>query len=347
MGARREPLGVAITTAGWDRSSYCYRERQRHQKILEGKIEDEARFAFIAHRDPKLKWWSKRAIQQANPSLGVTIRPEWILAELAAARHDPVEENTVRRMYLCDWVTQLTRWLPVEWWEKCQPLTKELLATLEGRPCFGGLDLSSARDMTAFILLFPLDDGTYAVRAWFWVPEEAARKRETENLQTYTAWMRDGYLTQCEGNTIDYAAVKRTIGEQAEKYRILTVGFDPWHAAELAQELELEFGLEVVAVTQGMAQMAEPTSKLKDLVKARSLRHGDNPVLAWMVENAAAATDKHGNQRLVKPKTETGQVDEVRKIDGLVAAAMALKVSLAQPLPTGDGGGRLIDGWSL
>jgi phage terminase large subunit-like protein len=348
MGARREPLGVAITTAGASTSSYCYKERQRAIRIVEGRAEDETRFAFVCGRDPKLKWWSEKALRQANPSLGVTVKLDFIAAEIKAARENPADENSVRRMYLCDWVSQESRWLQLEQWDRAPALTTNMRAGLEGQDCFLGLDLSITRDFSALCALFPREDGTSAALFWIWATERELARLEEKAGIPFGPWTRDGFLRQCEGTEIDYQDVRRVIAEVADTYNVRSMGYDRYQASDLAQQVERELGIECVRVGQSMDQLAEPTAEVEAMVKAKRLRHGDHPVVRWMVDNAAVVTDAHGNRRVVKPKDDAGNVDLDRKVDAVIALVIAVRVRLGAELHfSNEGGPRVLKGIRL
>lgn len=345
MGARREPLGVAITTAGSSTSSYCFTERRRGLRIVEGKAEDETRFIFICGRDPKLKWWNESALRQANPSLGVTVKLEFLQAEVRAARQNPADENTVRRMYLCDWVKQESRWLQVEQWDRCATLTAPLFESLKGADCLLGLDLSITRDFSALCALWPLEDGRTVAKWWIWATEKELTRLEEKAGIPFGPWIRDGQIAQCDGTEIDYQAVKKQIADLADAYRVRSMGYDRYNAHDLAQQVERELGVECVAVGQTMDQLAEPTAEVEAMVLAKRLVHDGNKVVGWTVDNAATVTDSHGNKRIVKPKVEgEKKIDPDRKVDPLVALVIAARVRLGVEVYFGESGPQLITG---
>ncbi len=345
QGARLEPLQFAISTAGDDTSSYCYAVRDRGVAILKGRIEDERAFYAIYHRDEKDKWWSRKAVEKSNPNLGVSVQWSFLEDELKRARTDPREENIARRMYLSDWVQQKTRVIPMERWDKCSG--HPILESLKGRTCYGGLDLSRTRDMTAFALVFPPEpddpDGLWTVLVWFWVPEEAARTREKRNITNYELWHKLGHLIYTDGDTIDFQALKRKIVELTTEYDVRAIGYDPWGATQLAQELETEEGITMLKVRQNLEHMAEPSGLFLDLVKTAKLRHGGQPVLRWMAENAEAKTNSEGAWKFVKSN------DREKKVDGIIAVVEAIYCATVSPESQRAGSDReplVIEGWS-
>ena len=99
---------------------------------------------------------------------------EWIKLRLPASPQSRIlrEENSFRQLRLNQWVKQAVRWMPMDRWDKCSFAINE--DDLLGRVCYGGLDLSSTTDITAFVLVFPPLDETdkYIILPYFWIPEE-------------------------------------------------------------------------------------------------------------------------------------------------------------------------------
>lgn len=76
---------------------------------------------------------------------------------------------------------------------------------LEGRVCYGGLDLSSTTDITAFVLVFPPvddEDDKYYIMPFFWIPDDNIELRVNRDHVPYDIWQRQGYLETTEGNVV-------------------------------------------------------------------------------------------------------------------------------------------------
>src|SRR5262245_54343179 len=58
---------------------------------------------------------------------------------------------------------------------------------LKGRKCYVGLDLSSTKDLTASVGVFPDDDG-FDVLAQFFVPKDNIKERSTRDRVPYEQW---------------------------------------------------------------------------------------------------------------------------------------------------------------
>ena len=323
-GARRQPLIFAITTAGFDRHTVCWQQHDYGEKVLDGVIEDAAYFAFIASLDHEDDWTDRSVWIKANPNLGISVKPESLEEQCAKAESLPAAQNAFRRLRLNQWTEQVDRWIDVAVWDEGNhPVDVE---RLKGRRCFGGLDLSSTTDLSAFVLVFPPDDGElWQVVCRFWMPADNVRKRVEQDRVPFDQWIREGYIEATDGNVIDYDVLKKRIQEDAEQYDILEVAFDRWNATQMVTQLTSD-GLEMIPFGQGFASMAGPTRELEKLIVGRQIAHGGNPVMRWMVSNVAVKQDAAGNLKPDKAKSS-------ERIDGVVATIMAVGRAMVQPEP--------------
>lgn len=322
-GARRQPLIVAITTAGSDRTSVCWEQHEYARQVLDGVIEDDRFFAFVASIDEGDDWRDRAVWAKANPNLGVSVKLEDLESRCARAQHQPAAQNTFRRLHLDEWTQQADRWLDLAAWDECaQPVDRE---EIEGAVCYGGLDLATTTDIAAFVLVVPPEDpevGLYNVIPFFFVPEENVLERVRRDRVPYDAWIRDGLIEATPGNVIDYRAIRAKIEELGERYQIAEIAFDRWGSQAISNDL-IEAGFNMVQFGQGFASMSAPTKELLKLVLSKRLAHGGHPVLRWMADNLVVRQDPAGN---VKP--DKGKSTE--KIDGVVALVMALDRSIRQ-----------------
>ena len=321
--SRRQPLLIAITTAGYDRNSICYEQHKRARKVLDGQSDDDTFFAYIRAADGDDDWTKEETWRKANPSYGVTIDASQFAADCLEAQESPTQENTFKRYRLNIWTQQATRWMPMHKWDECDGSVD--IDELEGQRCFAGLDLSSTTDISALVLLFPDHDN--AVIPFFWVPEESAHERSKRDRVPYLTWERQGLIELTPGNSVDYRHIRSKILDVDKRFQLEEIAFDPWNASHLATQLGEEDGIEMVKFRQGFASMNEPMKQLMSMVLARDLSHGANPALRWMADNVTATGDPAGN---IKP--DKGRSTE--KIDGIVALIMAVgraMVAVAKP----------------
>lgn len=314
--ARMQPLYFLITTAGTDTHSICYETHQKAKDILEGRKIDPTFYPVIYGANESEDWTDPKVWKKANPSLGETIGIDKVRDACNSAKQNPGEENSFRQLRLNQWVKQAVRWMPMAAWDKCAFNVDP--EELEGRVCYGGLDLSSTTDITAFVLVFPpLDDeDTFKVLPYFWLPEDNVSLRVNRDHVPYDLWVRQDLVETTEGNVVHYAEIERFITKLGEKYNIREIAYDRWGATMLVQQLEGE-GFTVVPFGQGFKDMSPPTKELMKLVLEQKIAHGGHEVLRWMMDNIFIRTDPAGN---IKPDKEKS----TEKIDGAVAMIMAL-----------------------
>lgn len=314
--ARMQPLYFLITTAGDNQNSICWEVHQKALDILEGRKHDQTFYPVICGAAPEDDWTDPKVWRKANPSLGITVGIDKVRAACESAKQNPAEENSFRQLRLNQWVKQAVRWMPMDKWDKCAfPVDPK---NLEGRVCYGGLDLSSSTDITAFVLVFPPQDGDdkYTVLPYFWIPEDNLELRVRRDHVNYDLWKKQGFLLTTEGNVVHYGYIEEFIDALGMKYNIKEIAFDRWGAVQMTQNLE-NLGFTVVPFGQGFKDMSPPTKELMKLTLEQKLAHGGHPVLRWMMDNIYIRTDPAGN---IKPDKEKS----TEKIDGAVATIMAL-----------------------
>ena len=314
--ARMQPLYFLITTAGTDTHSICFETHQKALDILEGRKIDPTFYPVIYGAGDTEDWTDPKVWLKANPSLGETIGMDKVEAACESAKQNPGEENSFRQLRLNQWVKQAVRWMPMDKWDACDyPVNEEML---EGRVCYGGLDLSSTTDLTSFCLVFPPEDedDPYCILPYFWVPEDTLELRVKRDHVPYDLWHRQGYLETTEGNVVHYGYIEKFIERLGERFNIREIAFDRWGAVQMVQNLE-GMGFTVVPMGQGFASMSPPTKELMKLTLEKKLAHGGHPVLRWNMDNIFIRTDPAGNIKADKAKS-------TEKIDGAIAMIMAL-----------------------
>lgn len=314
--ARTQPLYFLITTAGNDTKSICYETHQKAKDILNGRKNDSTFYPVIYGAEEDDDWSDPNVWKKVNPSLGVTVDIEKVKQAYLSASQNPGEENSFRQLRLNQWVKQSVRWMPMDKWDACAFKVDE--KTLEGRVCYGGLDLSSTTDMTSFVLVFPPEDedDKFVVLPYFWIPEDTLDLRVKRDHVPYDIWLKQGYIQTTEGNVVHYGFIESFIEKLGEVYNIKEIAFDRWGAIQMVQNLE-GMGYTVVPFGQGFKDMSPPTKELMKLTLEQKLAHGGHPVLHWNMDNIFIRTDPAGNIKADKEKS-------TEKIDGAIATIMAL-----------------------
>lgn len=331
--ARRQPILWAITTAGTDQTeaSVCWEQHVYTEQILRGIVQDDSHFGMIFCLDKADDWTEEKNWYKANPNLGVSKKLDYMREQAIKAKALPSKQNTFKRLDLNEWTQQATRWIDMGLWDaNAGPVIDE--AALIGRPCYGGIDLSSVSDITAWLLVFPdpivVDRLTVLVRLW--CPEARLQKVEVEDVgeaksrrrnlyaEQYQAWEREGYISATPGNAIDYEQIEAQIAEDAKTFNIQEVAIDRlFQGYQMAMRLQEHHGLTVAACGMGYMSMAGPCAEFERRLLEKKIHHGGHPVLRWMANNVAVREDPAGNK---KPDKSTSQ----GKIDGIVALLLGL-----------------------
>lgn len=316
--AREQPLVFAITTAGFDRTSICWELHERARQVLDGSLELPSFFAYIRSLPEEADWTDEKNWAIANPGLDEFRSRDELRDAVDQAKASPAMQNTVRRLYFNQWTQSESRWFSRHAWDACGGVISE--TKLEGKDCYGGIDLSSTSDFTSWVMVFPRDNG-YDVLSRFFLPKAAVEKRKDIRGQL-DGWKRSGFLHVTSGDVLDYDFVKAQILKDAARFRIREIGFDPWNATQMSVQLQDE-GLTMVPVRQGFGTLSSPSKLLETLVSNGRLNHGGHPVLRWHADNVVIETNADG---AIKPSKKKS----TEHIDGIAALVTALERAMHQ-----------------
>lgn len=323
LGARAQPLLMLATTAENDPSGFAAGEREYSERIAADPALDPERLVVMYQAGEKDDWASPRTWRKVNPALGDYLEVRTLEAEYRQAIGNPAAERAFRQFRLNQPANKVGRAIDLALWDSAGPQ-----AGLAGRTCWAGLDLASTADLASYALDFPAPDGGHDVIWRHFAPAAALRDLSRRTGGQADVWVARGLLTLTEGNVIDYGAIIEAMNEDRECHDIREVAFDRWGATQLSTQL-LDDGWPLVAMGQGYGTMAAPTAELLRLIKGGLYRHGGNPLARWEAGNAVTRSDPAGNLKLDKSRSAD-------KIDGLVAAVMALDRALRATPATED-----------
>ena len=325
MGARPQPLTYVITSAGFDLESPCYTEEHGLAvEILEQTVDPvpEHYFALIYTLDKDDDFADEKVWQKANPSLYVlpTPRLDFLRERVTTALTQPTKLNGVLTKNFNIWTQVETRWIAPEAWAACDGIVDE--KSLEGRRAYGALDLSMARDLTAWVLCFwPTEEqpDVYPFLYRFFLPKDNIVEREREDKRQYRYWAEQGLLTLTPGPQVRYSEVEEKIQEDAQHFDIPQFGYDPYRAGWLVDDLEKHGNrIQAVMYRQIYQYMAVPTSLFERAVIDKGIAHGGNPIMKWMIACTEVKSDRQGLIMPMKPKRGA----HGKRIDGVVASIM-------------------------
>lgn len=318
QAARRQPLTIAITTAGYDHDSVCFELYDYGRRLEQGTASDKT-FLFRWYGAPDAANWEDETVwRSANPLLRDSPRAiEFLRDEYRQARAIPARQNAFRTLFLNQWVEQATRWLDVGLWDS-QPGAGEAIEIPAGATVFGGLDLASVSDLTSLVWITQRSDGALDIAHRSFVPVSMLdRERNPKHWSMYRRWVEQGVLITTPGDAVEYEAILKHVLADASKYHVKSLAIDAlfqgqWLGSQLVQE-----GLPVVAMRQGFISMGPAVQAFERRFLARELRHGGDPVLRWAVSNAVVEMDAAANRKVSKKKS-------AEKVDPLVALIMAI-----------------------
>lgn len=311
MGARRQPLGFIITTAGESRggTSPAYQTYEYAKRILNKDVDNENYFVYIAELDSEEEVHDPSKWIKANPNLDVSVSMEY-LQESYTRAVDGGEMDNFLTKNMNMWIDRRDAYFPLNKWREDE------LPNLEGKLCYVGVDLSSTLDLTSVSAVFPLDNKEFAVLNHNFMPQNSLYMKENMDHVPYRKWANDGFLTLTTGDAVDVEFVFEYIMQLTEKYDVKQVHIDPWNATALMTMLA-NAGVEVIETRQGYMTLSEPTKFLKKLMIQQRLIHGNNPVYRWCTANAIPKYDANENVMLDKAKS-------INRIDAVASTITAM-----------------------
>lgn len=319
MGKRDRSLGIVISTQAPD-------DDHPLSLLIDSAGSDESVVVDVLSAPMDADPFDAAVIKGANPALGIFLDTSDLLSEANRARNLPAFEPAFRNLRLNQRVYggEEDRLVTVAAWKELgnEPIDFDVL---EGRECFGGLDLSSKHDLTALVLVFPSSgvSRTYEIVPFFWTPEQQLDKRRPSERDQFRDWIRRGFIEAIPGPIIRYDFVARKIGELSRRFKITTIAYDRWRIQDLKLELgDIGLDLPLSEFGQGHSKVMAPAIEFfAECALTGRLSHGGHPVLTASVVNAIVIPDKAGNPMIDKPKSN--RVGPVR-VDGAVALVMAL-----------------------
>jgi phage terminase large subunit-like protein len=330
--ARRQPLMLAITTAGDNEESIDGEINDIADKVLEGfdkpdGVKDESFFAFVAAATKDDDPYIESTWRKANPNLGISVKLDDLQRKAARAKQFKGFRAEFFHKHLNLRTQSSSSWLDIGQWDACRE--SFTLEDVNGWECWGAMDLAAKIDLTCFAMLFR-NDGRYRVMPWFWMPEEAAADRRQKD-KFWGPWIDGGFIELTPGAITDYDFVENRIVELAGETSLLNIRADPWNMTQVGVHLRDRHGIDVKEFRQGVASYNDPCREFERLIVGGLIGHNGNPVLRWMASNVSVQTDANGNIRPVKPARGAD-----KKIDGIAASVMALGSAIEASDEAGD-----------
>lgn len=293
MGNRLCPSFTNISTAGFNKSGYCYQTlRDKGIKILEGSIQDDLQLIMLYEIDDGDDWKDQDCWIKPNPNLpfSMTQLPYLKKQFTTAINEGGSTETNFKTKNLNMWTDAAAVWIQDEVWMKSGVGIKlEELANLE---CYGGLYTASTETLNCLVLFFPDVRGQNVFLLHTWLPEKFTRSNN-DNVD-YQKWV--GFINETPGNSADHRIIAKECIEICMRYDVRVVGFDRTFGQYVAPDLEAE-GIPVMEIYQGFNNLGQQTEEFKKMVKDGTLDHGKNPVFRWHISNTVTHRNSDGLEK--------------------------------------------------
>lgn len=314
QGMRQQPLAIAITTAGFNRSSFCYSMRSNCIEILNDKKQDDSTFTAIytidKNDDPFTE--DENIMKKANPNLNITVKKDYLINQLRKAKNNPtLQTNVLTKLFNC-WVSSSEEWISSDYIIKSSD-TFEYKTLMDDYVAYLGVDLGATSDLTAVSVMIPTADKFY-FRNYYFIP--STQLQDNVNRELYNLWVKQGHLIVTNGNVTDYDYILSTILKINDEITINSIAYDQWNATQWAISAT-EAGLNLQPYSMSIGSLNRPTKELARLIMMGKVTIYNNPIDRFCFQNVVIKRDYNDNERPTKETREN-------KIDGVLAMVMAL-----------------------
>lgn len=327
---RLQPIVYHITTAGVNLAGVCKLYEESVIEVLEGRKKDDHLWIMIHDLDETDEWEDPDNWIKANPLLNQGLVIDNIMKEFTKAINQPSKIPNFKTKHLNMWVDAPQIWIPNEIWmeNKVDELPIDKFTQFGS---IAGLDLSTTTDITCWVVLSePDNEGVRYLKPFFFVPKDTMLHRSKEDRVPYDYWVNQGYMIATPGNVVDYDYILDTIMSYHSKLGVKRTEADSWNATHFAQQLQQQ-NIEISFFSQAIGVISFPTKQFEKLVYEGKIKHDGNPVLSWMLAGCVIYEDANGNKKVHKGQSNKN----ARRVDGIIAAIMALGGSMTPEEPKG------------
>lgn len=326
MQGRKNPMGIIITSAGFDLNGVAAQKRKEMIEILSEKVKDDSQLVFIYCLDPEDDYKDPKVWEKANPSLNQTLYPDKLQIEVNKASNSPTVEPFVKCKNFGFWgLTDYEK----TWLTHDEILNVTCDISLDqfdpdNTIVWCGADLASTSDLTALSMMV-VEDGIYYFKTWNFLPESALH--QNMNQEIYRKASRRGDLIVTNGNVCDYDEVTKVLLQIAERYTIGGVFYDQYNATQWAIDATAK-GLPLTPCSQALWSFNRPTKEFERLVKMGACRIDNNILTRFCFDNVELKFDHNEN---CKPVKKGGAKGGAAKVDSVISMLSALGGYLLEP----------------
>lgn len=325
QGMRSNPLAICITSAGFNRFSFCYSMRTTCIEILHDKKTDDSQFSAIYSIDEGDDWTDPSVWKKSNPNLDITVTSEYLQEQVIQAKNNPSLEIGVRTKNFGEWCSTQDVWIDND--TLLKNTGNDTIQVEQFRDCtaYIGIDLAAVSDLTAVSLMIPYEGKLYFFTHYY-LPYSALS--DNSNAEMYKDWKRKGLLSVTPGNVTDYDYILQDILKWNDVVYIAKIAYDSYNATQFAIDATSQ-GLPMEPFGQSLGNFNRPTKELERQLKAGRVVMENNEITRFCFSNVVL---KHDYCENVKPIKLTNQ----NKIDGVIAMIEALGVYLQEPQYTSE-----------
>ncbi|MCX0411787.1 terminase large subunit [Clostridium perfringens] len=325
LSTQDEPLYFELTTEGFTQGGYLDDRLIDARKVLNGELERPRWLIWLCTQDSEQEvWQDESSWVKSNPGLGKIKKWSFLRNMIEEAKTSNSKRAFVLAKDFNIKQNGACAWLQAKDIEN--DLTFEI-EELEGCIALGATDLSETTDLTnARVMVLKNTDkpGIHMkyMYTMYFIPESKLGQVSREDREKYKKWAKDGWLTICAGNEVDYSDVVAWYVSLYRKYniRVFKAGYDRWNAKSFVSEME-DYGFDLEKIPQDVNNLSNPMKKLEADLKENLVNYNKNPIDKWCLENVSIKIDELGRIMPVKV-----QDIKLRHIDGAVTMIICYAV---------------------
>ena len=299
VGARRQPILLGITTSGYENDGIFDALIARATRLLTGGSKETHFLPLLYMIDDVDRWNDINELQKANPNLGVSVSPKYLIDELAIAENSLSKKSEFLTKYACVKQNSSLAWLDIQTIKSMSGKALKL-DDFKHSYCVAGIDLSMSTDLTAATVVVEKEGDLYCF-AHFWLPSQKIEEATSRDGLPYEQYIARGFLSLSGENFVDYADCYQWLVDLVEQYEILplVVGYDRYSANYLVNDLKT-YGFVTDDVYQG-DNLYGVLQEMEGLFKDKRVHIGDNDLLKiHLLNSAIKMSAERGRGRLVK-----------------------------------------------
>lgn len=299
VGARRQPILLGITTSGYENDGIFDALIARATRLLTGGSKETHFLPLLYMIDDVDRWNDINELQKANPNLGVSVSPKYLIDELAIAENSLSKKSEFLTKYACVKQNSSLAWLDIQTIKSMSGKALKL-DDFKHSYCVAGIDLSMSTDLTAATVVIEKEGDLYCF-AHFWLPSQKIEEATSRDGLPYEQYIARGFLSLSGENFVDYADCYQWLVDLVEQFEILplVVGYDRYSANYLVNDLKT-YGFVTDDVYQG-DNLYGVLQEMEGLFKDKRVHIGDNDLLKiHLLNSAIKMSAERGRGRLVK-----------------------------------------------